>query len=111
MRHMPSTGKVPVMSEVCPRPISLVVIQPSPFCNIDCRYCYLPDRSSRKVMDERTLARVYERLFASSHLGETLSLLWHSGEPLALGIGFYERAFALLARANVKGVSVRHLFQ
>jgi uncharacterized protein len=87
------------------------VIQPSPFCNIDCRYCYLPDRGVRKVIEERTLAKIYERLFASAHLGDPVSLLWHSGEPLAVGIPFYERAFALLARFNVGGVTVRQLFQ
>ena len=76
------------MSKVCPHPIGLVVIQPSPFCNIDCRYCYLPDRSNRTVMEERTLARIYERLFASAHLGPTLSLLWHAGEPLAVPVAF-----------------------
>ena len=25
-------------------PIGLVVIQPTPFCNLDCDYCYLPHR-------------------------------------------------------------------
>ena len=25
-------------------PLNLVVIQPNSFCNLDCDYCYLPDR-------------------------------------------------------------------
>lgn len=99
------------MAEFAPHKIGLVVIQPSAFCNIDCRYCYLPDRGNRKVMDERTLVRVYERLFASSHLGDSISLLWHAGEPLAVGVDFYERAFALLRRHATKDLPIRHLFQ
>src|SRR5262245_10436504 len=91
--------------------IELVVIQASPFCNIDCRYCYLPNRSSRKVIDERTLAKIYERLFQSAYLGESLELLWHAGEPLTLPIRFYERALALLQQHNVNLIRVAPLVQ
>jgi len=30
--------------------IGLLILQPSPFCNIDCDYCYLAERSSTKKM-------------------------------------------------------------
>ena len=30
--------------------IGLLILQPSPFCNIDCDYCYLADRASTKKM-------------------------------------------------------------
>ena len=34
-------------------PLELLVIQPTPFCNIDCSYCYLPDRrNTRKITPE-----------------------------------------------------------
>ncbi|HEV3415765.1 MAG TPA: cyclophane-forming radical SAM/SPASM peptide maturase GrrM/OscB [Pirellulales bacterium] len=91
--------------------IHLVVIQPSPFCNIDCRYCYLSDRANRRVMDERTLEMIYRRLFASAHLGEEISILWHAGEPLTVPIAFYERAAAILARLNCNCIPVHQLFQ
>jgi uncharacterized protein len=107
----PARSSRPRVHPVVPEKIRLVVIQPSPFCNIDCRYCYLPDRSSRKVIDETTLAAIYERLFASQHLGETISILWHSGEPLAVPIAFYENAFRLLERFNTRGVRIRQLIQ
>ena len=29
--------------------ISLLVLQPSPFCNINCDYCYLPNRSLQET--------------------------------------------------------------
>jgi uncharacterized protein len=99
------------MSSVRSTKIGLVMIQPTPFCNIDCRYCYLPNRASRKVLEERTLAKIFERLFASAYLGDEFSLLWHAGEPLAVPIAFYEKASALLARSNRNGVRVRQCLQ
>jgi uncharacterized protein len=99
------------MFQVCPQPIGLVLIQPTPFCNIDCRYCYLPERARRNVLEERTLAKIYERLFASAHLGKTTRLVWHCGEPLTVPVRFYEKAFELLQRFNVKGVGVKLAFQ
>ncbi len=39
--------------------IQLLVIQPTPFCNIDCRYCYLPQRNSKAVVAEQTLANLF----------------------------------------------------
>ena len=45
--------------------IQLLVIQPTPFCNIDCRYCYLPDRTNKAVVAEATLANLFSQVFAS----------------------------------------------
>jgi len=91
--------------------ISLVVIQPSPFCNIDCRYCYLADRANQKVIDERTLDKIFERVFESEHLGERFSLLWHAGEPLAVPVDFYEKACARLRQFNRRNIRIKQHFQ
>ncbi len=99
------------MSNALAPSIELVVIQPTPFCNIDCRYCYLADRGSRRVIEEPTLAKIFERLFASAYLGQTVSLLWHAGEPLTVPISFYEKAFSLLARFNLKNIPVQQQIQ
>jgi uncharacterized protein len=91
--------------------IRLVVIQPSPFCNIDCRYCYLPNRGSTAIIEERTLAKIFERLFESAYLEESVTLLWHAGEPLSVPTDFYENAFSLLARFNQKHIHVQQALQ
>jgi uncharacterized protein len=92
-------------------PLSLLVVQPTPFCNIDCDYCYLPDRQVRGIIEPKTLEALFAAVFASSILGDGFSLLWHAGEPLVLPISFYEQANALLARHNLHGTKVRVCFQ
>ena len=32
----------------------MVVVQPTAFCNINCTYCYLPDRTDKHVMAPST---------------------------------------------------------
>jgi uncharacterized protein len=91
--------------------IDLVVIQASPFCNIDCRYCYLPSRESRQLMEEQTLAKIYERIFESAFLGDRFQNLWHAGEPLTVPLAFYEKALAIQERFNRGRVQVEQVFQ
>ena len=44
-------------------PLDLLVIQPTPFCNLDCHYCYLPDRQSKKRISAATLECLFGRVF------------------------------------------------
>lgn len=78
----------------------LVILQPSPFCNIDCRYCYLPQRSNKARMSLDTLAQIYTAVFSSQRLRDPITFLWHAGEPLTVGRRFYRDAFALANEIN-----------
>jgi uncharacterized protein len=91
--------------------IQLLVVQPTPFCNIDCRYCYLPDRTNKAVVAEATLINLFRQVFASGWAEEGLSVVWHAGEPMVLPIAFYRRAFALVDALKPAGLSVVHSFQ
>jgi uncharacterized protein len=91
--------------------IDLLVIQPTPFCNIDCKYCYLPDRNSKAVVSAQTLHNLFSQVFASGWLGNCLSVVWHAGEPMVLPIGFYRDAFAMVERLRPQGLRVVHSFQ
>jgi uncharacterized protein len=91
--------------------IQLLVVQATPFCNIDCRYCYLPDRTSKAVVAEETLANLFRQVFASGWADEGLSVVWHAGEPMVLPIDFYRRAFALIDRLKPASLPVRQSFQ
>jgi uncharacterized protein len=91
--------------------IELLVIQPTPFCNIDCRYCYLPDRNSKAVVASETLSNLFSQIFASGWVGECLSVVWHAGEPMVLPIGFYREAFGIIDRLKPAELQVAHSFQ
>jgi uncharacterized protein len=91
--------------------IQLLVVQPTPFCNIDCRYCYLPDRTNKAVVSDETLKNLFSQVFASGWAKEGLSVVWHAGEPLVLPVAFYRRAFALIDELKPAGLPVTHSFQ
>jgi len=91
--------------------IDLLVVQPTPFCNIDCKYCYLPNRTSKAVVARETLQSLFSQVFASGWLGDGLSVVWHAGEPMVLPIAFYRDAFALVEELRPKQLQVVHSFQ
>ena len=98
------------MGDSTPR-IELLVVQPTPFCNIDCRYCYLPDRANKSVVAQSTLHNLFSQVFASGWAKDGLSVVWHAGEPMVLPIAFYRRAFALIDALKPPGLMVPHSFQ
>jgi uncharacterized protein len=91
--------------------IELLVIQPTPFCNIDCRYCYLPDRNSRAVVAPATLSNLFSQVFASGWVRDCLSVVWHAGEPLVLPVEFYRDAFRTIDALKPVELPVVHSFQ
>jgi len=91
--------------------IELLVVQPTPFCNINCRYCYLPDRNSKAIVARETLFNLFSQVFASGWVGDCLSVVWHAGEPMVLPIDFYRDAFGIIDRLKPAEVAVAHSFQ
>lgn len=94
-----------------PPRVQLLVIQPTPFCNIDCRYCYLPDRANKGVVPEATLANLFSQVFASGWVKDGVTVVWHAGEPMVLPTGFYRRAFRLIDSLKPPDVKLDHSFQ
>jgi uncharacterized protein len=91
--------------------IELLVIQPTPFCNINCTYCYLPDRNSKHVISEQTLINLFSQVFASGWVDDCLPVVWHAGEPLVLRPEFYRNAFRTIDQLKPAGLTVNHAFQ
>jgi uncharacterized protein len=91
--------------------IRIVVVQPTPFCNINCRYCYLPGRSDSTVMTPATINTLFEQAFASGWVGEELTVIWHAGEPLVVPPAFYESAFQTIDALRPDSVRVQHSLQ
>lgn len=63
-------------------PFNKIVLQPTTLCNLDCSYCYLPDRSRDLKMSPNVTVRIAETL---KETDKVISVIWHSGEPLAYG--------------------------
>jgi uncharacterized protein len=93
------------------RPIELLVIQPTPFCNLDCSYCYLPHRSDRRRMALSTLELVAERILAAGWTAPEVTIIWHAGEPLVLPPDWYKEAFAIFEHYCPAHARVQHAFQ
>ena len=91
-------------------PIELLVVQPTPFCNLDCSYCYLPDRDNRRRMDLAIVEAIGRHILASPHAAAAPTVVWHAGEPMTVPPAWYDRAFETLARA-APGCRVTHAFQ
>ncbi|MCX6969806.1 MAG: GRRM system radical SAM/SPASM domain protein [Verrucomicrobia bacterium] len=91
--------------------LTLAVIQPSPFCNINCDYCYLPSRSDTHRMSEETLRAVVAGIFATDLVRDSLTFVWHAGEPMAVPISWYRKAFDLIREEAPDGLKIIHSFQ
>ena len=82
-------------------PTRLVILQPTPFCNIDCSYCYLGSRTNTKRLTIETV-RAVVRFLKEVSVYEPLTVCWHAGEPLVVPGSFYDQAFAEFASCPIK---------
>lgn len=80
--------------------LKLVVIQSTTFCNLNCDYCYLPDRQSKFKFSLDLLEPIFSNLFTSPFVSKQFTVVWHAGEPLSMPISFYEAAFHKIEQLN-----------
>ena len=91
--------------------IQTIVLKPTPFCNIQCKYCYLPTRDDTSVMDIETVVASFKRVFDSPYAGSQITVIWHAGEPLVLPVSYYESVFRAIEELRPSSVEIRHSFQ
>ncbi|MFE7529890.1 cyclophane-forming radical SAM peptide maturase AmcB [Kitasatospora sp. NPDC057542] len=74
-------------ARIARRPRS-VVAQPTSLCNLACLYCYLPHRHRRNHMPVPVAQALAQQITEITELypGPPITLIWHAGEPMALGI-------------------------
>jgi uncharacterized protein len=89
----------------------LLVLQPTPFCNIDCSYCYLPYRARRDRMSVATARAAIVWMLVNELVDQHLSIAWHGGEPLVAGQAFYREAFATIEEIRPAEVTFAHRIQ
>lgn len=89
----------------------LLILQPTPFCNIDCDYCYLPDRKSTARMSAVTVRLAARRLLEDGLLGRELTVVWHAGEPMVLSPAWYEEAIEIIREELGQQTRITHSIQ
>lgn len=92
-------------------PLSLLMIQGTRFCNIDCKYCYLPLRTRKGKFDLDLIDPLFGKLDDAGLIGDELTVLWHAGEPLVLPVDYYRQAFARVAAVAPAHTTINHHFQ
>ncbi|MGE3873856.1 MAG: cyclophane-forming radical SAM/SPASM peptide maturase GrrM/OscB [Parvibaculaceae bacterium] len=81
----------------------LIILQPTPYCNIACSYCYLSHRNDRVLMSETVLDAVRDKILARLPEDSTAGIVWHAGEPTAAPIRWYEAAYERLEPVRPPG--------
>ena len=93
------------------REIELVIVQTTPFCNLDCSYCYLPNRSKKGLISHNVIDSIFKKLFESPYCNNTISIVWHAGEPLIAPPEFYIKAFEICQKYQTPDRKVQHYIQ
>lgn len=87
---------------------SVVLMQPTTLCNLNCSYCYLPDRKVSRRMSVGVAQAVATgvREWAGKH---PVAVVWHGGEPLAVGPAYFRSLLAPFGPGE--GHAVTHAVQ
>jgi uncharacterized protein len=91
--------------------VNLLILQSTSFCNLDCGYCYLPDRHLRRNMPVDIARQAARRVAESELVGDQLTVVWHAGEPTSIGLDYYKEAIAAINAELPDSVKVEHNFQ
>jgi uncharacterized protein len=86
--------------------VQCLTVQATPYCNLDCKYCYLPNRSQKGNFNLTLIPTIFENLQQSDLLGDELLWDWHAGEPLVAGLYFYQEAQLLIKQHQPKHLKV-----
>jgi uncharacterized protein len=71
--------------------IGTIVLQPTTFCNLNCSYCYLPDKEKALKMSPDITSKLSEDI---KNEERHVNILWHAGEPMASGLRYFQDLFA-----------------
>jgi len=93
--------------------VSMLRMQPTPRCNLNCSYCYIPANVRRRseLMAPEILETTLQRLVDEDLLEDRLSISWHGAEPLAAGLDWYRDATGRIDRILGGKCAVKHVFQ
>ncbi len=71
-----------------------VIVKPTNRCNLACKYCYA-ESGEGEMMSYETLENMISKL---QRTYDGIEYIWHGGEPLLMGIDFYEKVIEIEKR-------------
>jgi len=92
-------------------PIDLLIFQSTSFCNLDCKYCYLPDRLNKSKMDLKNIEITIKKIIEENLIDTKFSIVWHAGEPMVMSLGFYKQVYELIKTLIPKDIEVTQHIQ
>ena len=103
-------------SQVEAIPAFHVMVKPrGPICNLDCAYCYYLSKerlypgSDFRMRDD--VLEDYTRQYIEAQHVPEVTFGWQGGEPLLMGVGFFERAIELQRRYRRPGMRIINSMQ
>ncbi len=91
----------------------VVILKPTYGCNLSCKYCYLSAETKvYNFFDIDFIIPVIDQIFdyCNSHHRQSLTLIWHGGEPLLWGKENYRKVLSHI-EDNYKDYPYRNLIQ
>jgi len=88
------------------RSLSLIIKVVST-CNLACRYCDADIYSNHRM----SLDTVSQIITKALDYADRVEFIWHGGEPLLMGIQFYEKVVELQKRYRRKGQTIENALQ
>ena len=77
----------------------LIILQPTPYCNINCQYCYLRHRDDFRIMSNNVVDAICEKILANVASDAAPTIVWHGGEPSVVPLKWYRRSHERLKAA------------
>lgn len=75
-----------------------LLVMPTDVCNMNCIYCFHSEHHEKKgKMSYDTLRKLYNIAFLEYR---EVSIIWHGGEPLVMGLDFYKMAIEMQKEYN-----------
>ncbi len=95
--------------------LSLLIKPASGNCNMRCEYCFYRDvtavreEANRGMMDEKTLETLVQKAFDETT--GFISFGFQGGEPMLVGLPFYEKLMELEQKYNTRGIPLQNSIQ
>lgn len=103
------------MPGILPVAFHLLVKPTGPHCNLACEYCFYLSKDrlypdSRFRMTDEILEATIKQLL-SSQQSPQVSVNWQGGEPMLMGLEFYQRSIELVKKYKKPGQQVTYTIQ